>query len=169
LERICGGIGLARRRFDRNLIYYGKPAHWKMRVGFFQIGNLQWELIQPLEGPNIFTDFLKEHGPGLHHIRFYEPDFDQHAAAFTSSRHSMISNGKGIHKVSRWAYFDTRAVLNGYLLEMRSYKQLLHFKDQTMKPEAPFNLQLKWRTLPCALFHLGQRSGSDSLRKSNDH
>jgi catechol 2,3-dioxygenase-like lactoylglutathione lyase family enzyme len=105
--------------FDPESYYYGKPAHWKMRVGFFQIGNLQWELIQPLEGPNIFADFLKEHGPGLHHIRFTEPDFDQHAAALQAAGIPMISNGKGIHKVSRWAYFDTRAVLNGYLLEMR--------------------------------------------------
>lgn len=48
---------------DPEAFYYGKPAQWKMRVCFFQIGNMQWELVQPLEGQSIFSDFLKEHGP----------------------------------------------------------------------------------------------------------
>lgn len=105
--------------FDPDSYYYGKPARWKLRVGFFQIGNLQWELIQPVEGTSIFADFLKERGPGLHHIRFTEPNFDEYAAALQKAGIQMISHGKGIHKVSRWAYFDTRAQLHGYLLEMR--------------------------------------------------
>ena len=104
---------------DPDSYYYDQPARWKMRVGFFQIGNLQWELIQPIDGPNIFSDFLKEHGPGLHHIRFTEPKFDQYADALQAAGIPMISHGKGIHKVSRWAYFDTRSILQGYLLEMR--------------------------------------------------
>lgn len=105
--------------FDPDSYYYGKPTNWKLRVGFFQIGNLQWELIQPVEGQNIFTDFLNERGPGLHHIRFTEPKFDEFSAALQANGIQMISHGKGIHKVSRWAYFDTRALLHGYLLEMR--------------------------------------------------
>ena len=105
--------------FDPESEYYGKPTHWKMRVGFFNFGNLQWELIQPLEGPSIFADFLKENEPGLHHIRFTEPEFDQHAAALQAAGIPLISQGRGLHKVSRWAYFDTRAQLHGYLLEMR--------------------------------------------------
>lgn len=105
--------------FDPESYYYGKPCRWKMRVGFFQIGNLQWELVQPLEGSSIFSDFLKEHGPGLHHVRFTEPEFDSHAAALQAAGIPMISQGKGLHKTSHWAYFDTRPLLQGYLLEMR--------------------------------------------------
>lgn len=104
---------------DPEAFYYGKPAQWKMRVCFFQIGNMQWELVQPLEGQSIFSDFLKEHGPGLHHIRFTETDFDSNAVALEAAGIPMISNGKGLHKVSQWAYFDTRSLLHGYLLEMR--------------------------------------------------
>jgi len=105
--------------FDAESYYYDKPTKWKMRVGFFRIGNLEWELIQPLEGQNIFADFLRDHGQGLHHIRFTEPQFDQHAQALQAAGIPMISHGLGIHKVSHWAFFDTRALLAGYLLEMR--------------------------------------------------
>ncbi len=105
--------------FDPESYYYGQPTRWSMRVGFFQIGNLQWELIQPLEGKSIFADFLSEHGPGLHHVRFTEPHFEQQVAALQAAGIRMISNGIGIHQVSRWAYFDTRSLLQGYLLELR--------------------------------------------------
>lgn len=29
---------------------------------------MQWELIEPKSDNSIYADFLKEHGPGLHHI-----------------------------------------------------------------------------------------------------
>jgi hypothetical protein len=32
-------------------------------------GNVEWEIIQPVLGPNIFWDFLERHGEGLHHVK----------------------------------------------------------------------------------------------------
>ena len=32
------------------------------------LGDMQLELIEPVSGPNIYSDFLRDSGPGLHHI-----------------------------------------------------------------------------------------------------
>ena len=29
-----------------------------------------WEVIQPISGPNIYTDFLNQNGEGVHHLLF---------------------------------------------------------------------------------------------------
>jgi len=29
---------------------------------------MQLELLQPVEGDNVYSDFLKEHGEGMHHL-----------------------------------------------------------------------------------------------------
>ena len=39
-------------------------------------GGLEYELIQPISGPNIYWRFLEEHGEGLHHIKDVMPDED---------------------------------------------------------------------------------------------
>lgn len=49
-------------------IYRGKPASFGFRHALATSGHLQFELIQPLYGPSVFTDQLREHGPGAHHI-----------------------------------------------------------------------------------------------------
>lgn len=38
------------------------------------VGDMEIEIIQPVEGPNIYWEFLKEHGPGFHHVKDVYPD-----------------------------------------------------------------------------------------------
>jgi methylmalonyl-CoA/ethylmalonyl-CoA epimerase len=38
------------------------------------VGDVELELIQPIEGPNIYWRHLEEHGEGLHHIKDVMPD-----------------------------------------------------------------------------------------------
>lgn len=38
------------------------------------VGHVEFELIQPIKGPNIYWDFLRRRGPGLHHIKDVMPD-----------------------------------------------------------------------------------------------
>ena len=39
--------------------------------------DMELELIQPIEGPNIYWDFLKRHGSGLHHFKVVIRDDDE--------------------------------------------------------------------------------------------
>jgi hypothetical protein len=43
-------------------------SEWTMRLGVALVGRTQWEVIQPLAGPSVFTEHLAQRGPGLHHI-----------------------------------------------------------------------------------------------------
>jgi catechol 2,3-dioxygenase-like lactoylglutathione lyase family enzyme len=48
--------------------YLGKPADFVATISLSYLGDMQLELIQPLSGENIYSEFLAERGPGLHHI-----------------------------------------------------------------------------------------------------
>lgn len=66
------------------VILRGSPTNAKIKVAFAQSGPLQIELIQPLEGENIYTEFLDTKGEGLHHLGFQVDDFDSMLAEFKS-------------------------------------------------------------------------------------
>ena len=40
-------------------------------------GDIEYELIQPVKGKNIYWDYLKQYGSGLHHIKIVIPDDDE--------------------------------------------------------------------------------------------
>jgi hypothetical protein len=105
---------------DPESTYYGKPAQFKLRIAFSQLGNLQLEVIQPVEGKSIFADFLETHGPGLHHLRFSEKNFDQKVEQLKKAGIQMISSGRGVRSPSTWAYFDTTKFLGGIYIELRT-------------------------------------------------
>ncbi len=105
---------------DPQATYYGGPANYSMRIGFVQIGKIQLEIVQPLDGKSIFKDFLENHGPGLHHIRFSEKDFDFKVAQMEKAGIKMIASGSGVRSSSKWAYFDTTQILGGIYIEIRS-------------------------------------------------
>jgi catechol 2,3-dioxygenase-like lactoylglutathione lyase family enzyme len=48
--------------------YHGKPADFVASISLSYLGDMQLELIAPVRGPNIYSDFLRSSGPGLHHI-----------------------------------------------------------------------------------------------------
>jgi catechol 2,3-dioxygenase-like lactoylglutathione lyase family enzyme len=48
--------------------YLGRPADFVASISLSYLGEMQLELIAPVRGPNIYSDFLRDSGPGLHHI-----------------------------------------------------------------------------------------------------
>jgi len=48
--------------------YLGAPADFVASISLSYLGDMQLELIAPVRGENIYSDFLRECGPGLHHI-----------------------------------------------------------------------------------------------------
>jgi methylmalonyl-CoA/ethylmalonyl-CoA epimerase len=97
------------------VILRGSPTNAKIKVAFAQSGPLQIELIQPLEGENIYTEFLDTKGEGLHHLGFQVDDFDSMLAEFKS---------KGIEPVfwlnlgwMAFAYLNTETI-GGVMFEL---------------------------------------------------
>jgi catechol 2,3-dioxygenase-like lactoylglutathione lyase family enzyme len=48
--------------------YRGQPATYSMRLALAWTGALNWEIIQPLDGPSIYKDFLERNEEGVQHV-----------------------------------------------------------------------------------------------------
>jgi methylmalonyl-CoA/ethylmalonyl-CoA epimerase len=53
----------------------GRPVERSFRLALAHIGQMQWELIQPLDDDSIYARFLAEKGEGVHHVGVASPDF----------------------------------------------------------------------------------------------
>ena len=58
-------------------IYRGKPGRCRLKIAFTKSGPIEIELIQVLEGETPHTEFLREKGEGLQHLRFRVDDLDK--------------------------------------------------------------------------------------------
>jgi methylmalonyl-CoA/ethylmalonyl-CoA epimerase len=91
----------------------------KIRQGFVQAGDLELELIQPIEGEqNAYRQFLNEHGGGIHHVLFEVDDMDTIVATLGTHGIKVLQAGTGIRPGTRWVLLDTFDLLN-FLIELR--------------------------------------------------
>jgi catechol 2,3-dioxygenase-like lactoylglutathione lyase family enzyme len=106
-------------RPDSRYFFQGKEEHIKIRQAFTQIGPLELELIQPLEGErNAYRQFLDEHGGGIHHVLFEVDDMEKVVQNLAPQNITVLQTGTGIRPGTRWALLDSQALI-GFLLELR--------------------------------------------------
>ena len=105
---------------DPQATYHGQPGNFRLLLAFVTVGKIQLEIIQPLEGQNIYSDFLRDRGPGIHHFRLSIPGFDKGVEAMIRDGIENIASGTGMHVGSKWAYFDTTNKLEGVTVELRT-------------------------------------------------
>ena len=92
----------------RDLTYRGKPADFRLDLSLAYAGDTQFEVIQPLEGPSLYTEFLDSRGPGLHHLGFLVEDFDAAARTYEANGYQAAQSGT-FGAATRFAYYDTEA------------------------------------------------------------
>ncbi len=97
--------------------YYNEPGKFKFREALIQIGSIELELIQPLEGDNIYSDFLNEHGQGLHHLRFDVNDPEEFIKKMRHFDIEVIQSGSGTRLDTTWAYLGTENIF-GFTVEL---------------------------------------------------
>lgn len=61
--------------------YRGRPADFVADISLSYAGETQLELIAPVTGESIYTEFLDRAGPGLHHVCVEADDIDHALAA----------------------------------------------------------------------------------------
>lgn len=90
--------------------YRGKPADYVINAALGFVRDVQLELIEPVRGANLYTEFLEAKGPGLHHVAFSVPDY---AAAFARLRASglepIVEGVIDVGMRTEFAYFDCAA------------------------------------------------------------
>jgi hypothetical protein len=105
------------KNLEASATYHGQAGNFRMRLAFLQAGPVQIEFIQPLEGDNIYSDFLNEHGEGLHHILFEAED---PAAIIEGIGVPVLqSGGSSLRPGATWSYLDTQEMLK-VVIELRT-------------------------------------------------
>jgi catechol 2,3-dioxygenase-like lactoylglutathione lyase family enzyme len=64
----------------------GEPADFLAHVSFSYAGDMQLELIQPVSGTSVYSEFLDDSGPGLHHVAVAAPDQETFAAMLEDAK-----------------------------------------------------------------------------------
>jgi catechol 2,3-dioxygenase-like lactoylglutathione lyase family enzyme len=98
--------------------YRGEPSSFAVRIALNPT-TPQIELLQPLEGPSVYDDWLERRGEGLHHLAAFVEDADEAVASLAAAGYPVIQEGRGfgVEDDGAFVYFDTEDDL-GYLLEV---------------------------------------------------
>jgi hypothetical protein len=86
-------------------------------MAFTELGSIELELIQPVAGESIWDDFLREHGGGIHHIRFNVDEIEPVQGYLLSKGIQAAQYGSGIRPGTLWMNFDTEDTL-GFVIEV---------------------------------------------------
>jgi len=106
-------------RPDSKYWFRGHEESIRIKQGFVQAGNLELELIQPLEGErNAYRQFLDAKGGGIHHVLFEVDDMDAVVAALEPKGVRVLQAGTGIRPGTRWVLLDSTDLV-GFLIELR--------------------------------------------------
>ena len=100
------------------MTFRGKEQGYSMRLALADLGGMMYELIEPLQGPNSYGEFLDEHGEGLHHLGYFVDDLDAAMEEMKSKGYALLQSGRGIGTKGEggYAYFETQGAL-GHVIE----------------------------------------------------
>jgi catechol 2,3-dioxygenase-like lactoylglutathione lyase family enzyme len=87
--------------------YFGKPTDARAKLVCFEIGQIQFELLQPLDAPSSWMDHLTRHGEGIHHIAFFVPKTDIVTASFAEKGYVVTQQGLFTGQGGMYTYLDT--------------------------------------------------------------
>ncbi|MFY9919557.1 MAG: VOC family protein [Mycobacterium sp.] len=73
--------------------YRGRPADFTAHISFSYAGDTQLELIAPVAGESVYTEFLDRAGPGLHHICVEVDDVDAAIGAAEVVQRGVMPGG----------------------------------------------------------------------------
>lgn len=95
--------------------YNGKSTPARAKQAFFHTGQLDVDLIEPIDGPSTWKDQLDQHGDSLHHIAFQVKGMQEKVAYLGSKGVPLLQRGE--YTGGRYAYLDGIAQL-GTVLEL---------------------------------------------------
>jgi methylmalonyl-CoA/ethylmalonyl-CoA epimerase len=104
-------------RTDIKKFYYGEPGNFTARLAFAEMGQIELEIVQPLEGESIWSDFLRDHGGGIHHIRFNVDDVEPVRNYLAENDIVSAQHGSGLRPGTNFMYFASEEKI-GFVVEV---------------------------------------------------
>lgn len=95
--------------------YQGESTSARAKLAFFHLGQVDLELIEPIDGPSTWKDQLDQHGDSLHHIAFVIDGMAEKIAYLDGKGVPLVQRGE--YTGGRYAYVDGVAQL-GAVLEL---------------------------------------------------
>jgi catechol 2,3-dioxygenase-like lactoylglutathione lyase family enzyme len=91
------------------MTFRGEERPYVMKLALARVGGTAYELIESVEGPNIYEEFLTTRGEGLHHLGYYVEDIDRAIEEMAARGYGLLQSGRGFgtENDGAYAYFDT--------------------------------------------------------------
>ena len=97
-------------------LYKGEPApDANCKLAFFEMGNIQLELIEPNEYNSTWRDHLVEAGEGMHHLGFIVDDIFKRMEMMKEAGYELTQFGYYGDGNGAYAYFDCRKDLKCFV------------------------------------------------------
>jgi catechol 2,3-dioxygenase-like lactoylglutathione lyase family enzyme len=98
--------------FVPELWYRGQLGTFVVRLAISDTSP-QLELLEPLQGPSIYEEWLRDNSPGLHHIGTFVPSLDTAIDAMRATGYEpvQVGRGYGADGDGGFAYYDTTSEL----------------------------------------------------------
>jgi len=96
-----------------------KDQEFAFLLAILVCGNIEWEVIEPVEGKLIYSDFIEKRGIGFHHILQEIPSGKWAKRLETYAQDGIKLNCKGGLGPVEWCYMDTEKEL-GFFVELRT-------------------------------------------------
>jgi 4-hydroxyphenylpyruvate dioxygenase-like putative hemolysin len=95
----------------------GRQADWTVRLALNHSGPVEVELIEVLAGETTHTEHLKQHGEGLHHVRFRVRDLESKVAELESAGYRTVMQ-KRVASTTAFAYLESPSEIGGSVIEL---------------------------------------------------
>lgn len=89
-----------------NMTYRGQPSNAQAKLAFFNLGQVQLELIEPIGEPSTWKEALDQNGESVHHIAFWVEDMQ--ASVDFLKQHGIPMIQRGDMGEGQYAYFDAQ-------------------------------------------------------------
>jgi methylmalonyl-CoA/ethylmalonyl-CoA epimerase len=98
---------------ETNSRFSGSGPAFKVRFGFGLMGVSAIELIQPVEGETIYSEYLRGRGPGLHHLGFLVTDLAASGRQLESAGCQLVLEGSisGLGDLSYYRAQDGHCII----------------------------------------------------------
>jgi catechol 2,3-dioxygenase-like lactoylglutathione lyase family enzyme len=95
--------------------YRGQPSEARAKLAFFNMGQVQIELIEPDAETSVWKDILDEKGEGFHHLAFFVKGTDQVVTYLEGKGGVLVQQGH--YTGGMYSYVDMTPQL-GLILEL---------------------------------------------------
>jgi methylmalonyl-CoA/ethylmalonyl-CoA epimerase len=100
------------------MTFRGEERGYAMKLALADASGMMYELIEPVEGPNSYQEFLDARGEGLHHLGYFVEDIDEAIREMEEKGYPLLQSGRGfgVGGDGGYAYFETERSL-GCIIE----------------------------------------------------